>query len=101
YGELITTINPSVAALEGFNGALRDHALFLSNDLNTSSVEILEPELEQLRTNLTLLEDILGTTIVAARAYVEASAPLGQVEVVEENDGVETQGEARPERRGR
>lgn len=101
YGELVQTLSPSIAAIEGFNGALRDHALFLSNDLNTSSVEILEPELEQLRTNLVLLEDILGTTIAAARAYVEASAPLGQVEVVDEQDGVQTQAESRPERRRR
>ena len=92
YAELKETINPTLAALDGFNLALRDHALFLSNDLNTSSVEILEPELDGLRVNLTLLEDVATTTMDAAREYVKSSAPLGQVGEVSERE-IESSGD--------
>jgi hypothetical protein len=87
YAEVVASIGPAVEGLEAFNVLLRDHALYLSNDLNESSVSELEPELEILRGHLEVLDARLQACADAARDYVRHAAPLGQVSVREVDAG--------------
>ena len=80
YEELVAVVDPALASLETFNATLRDHALFLGNDLNSSSLSILEDEVDQMGEDAVALDDLLSRTMVTSRAYVETSATPMRVE---------------------
>lgn len=79
YVAVVTAMGPAVEGLEAYNKQLRDHALFLSYDLNASSVKDLEPELEILRDNAAALDERIDHLLLAASDFVRATAPLGKV----------------------
>lgn len=79
YVAVSLAIQPALDGLDQFNRVLRDHALFLSYDLNASSVAELEPELDVLRGHAVLLDERVDALLRAAGEFVRATAPLGQV----------------------
>lgn len=81
YLAILEALEPAEIALAAFNGTLRDHALFLGNDLNSSSIQSLEPELERLRQMLAIVDQRVQNLHRAAADYVRSSAPLGKVQV--------------------
>lgn len=76
---------PALDGLDAFNRTLRDHALFLSYDLNTGSVMELEPELDVLRDHAEVLDQRIDTLLLAAGDYVRAAAPLGKVHIASDS----------------
>jgi len=88
YQVVVATITPAIDGLDAYNRMLRDHALFLSYDLNSSSVGELEPELEIMRDHAEVLDGRIDALLQAAGDYVRAAAPLGQVRLTgETTDG--------------
>ncbi|QDU86152.1 hypothetical protein Pla163_33010 [Planctomycetes bacterium Pla163] len=79
YARVLYAIQPTLDQLDAYNRILRDHALFLSYDLNASSVVELEPELELLRDDAEVLDETIDQLLRAAGDFVRATAPLGKV----------------------
>ncbi|QDU68422.1 DUF2959 family protein [Engelhardtia mirabilis] len=84
YKVVVEAITPAIDGLDAYNRMLRDHALFLSYDLNASSVKDLAPELDVMRDHAEVLDDRIDTLLKAASEYVRAAAPLGQVRLTGE-----------------
>ncbi|MEZ5977272.1 MAG: DUF2959 family protein [Planctomycetota bacterium] len=84
YVAVVNAMTPAVEGLEAYNKILRDHALFLSYDLNASSVKDLEPELDILRDNASALDERIDNLLRAASEFVQATAPLGKVHLTGE-----------------
>jgi hypothetical protein len=82
-------------AFDAYNGDLRDHALFLEHDFNATSVAMIAPELEGLRARGKELGRRLDACAAACDAYVEFSAPSGQLEPAA--DGAADAEQAQPE----
>jgi hypothetical protein len=78
YRNLYATAQSALIAYDAFNGDLRDHALFLSHDMNASAVAELAGDVKVLRDVLLELDGRMDACAAAARAYVEAAALYGQ-----------------------
>lgn len=85
YALVLLTMQPAIDGLEAYNSALRDHALFLSYDLNASAVRELEPELEMLRDAADVLDGRIDDLLRSASEFVRTTAPLGQVHLTGES----------------
>lgn len=85
YAMVLLTLQPALDGLDAYNRILRDHALFLSYDLNASAVGELEPELELLREHAEVLDGRIDDLLRAAGDFVRATAPLGQVHLTGES----------------
>jgi len=81
YLAIMNALEPADLALASFNATLRDHALFLSNDLNASSVTTLESELDRLRTLLAIVDQRVDVLQRTTAEYVRTSVPLGKVQL--------------------
>lgn len=68
-------------ALDAFHDDMRDHALFLRHDLNSTAVASLRGDVRELNDQVKGLDTRFDATTAAARAYVEAAALYGQVEM--------------------
>lgn len=80
YRTVQATAQSALISYDAFNGDLRDHALFLSHDMNVSAVTELAGDLKLMRDVLIELDARLDACASAARAYVEAAALYGQTE---------------------
>lgn len=80
YRTVQATAQSALISYDAFNNDLRDHALFLSHDMNMSAVTELAGDLKLMRDVLIELDARLDACASAARAYVEAAALYGQVE---------------------
>lgn len=85
YAMVLLTMQPAIEGMEAYNRVLRDHALFLSYDLNASAVGELEPELEMLRENADVLDERIDQLLRSASEFVRTTAPLGQVHLTGES----------------
>ncbi|MFN0009629.1 MAG: DUF2959 family protein [Planctomycetota bacterium] len=80
YRTVQATAQSALISYDAFNGDLRDHALFLSHDMNVSAVTELAGDLKLMRDVLIELDARLDACASAARAYVESAALYGQIE---------------------
>lgn len=84
YVEVAFAMQPVIDGLDQFNKVLRDHALFLSYDMNASAVAEVEPELEVLRSHAVVLDERVDALLRAAGDFVRTTAPVGQVHLTGE-----------------
>ena len=80
YRTVYATAQSAQISYDAFNGDLRDHALFLSHDMNVAAVGELTGDLKLMRDVLVELDGRMDACASAARAYVEAAALYGQSE---------------------
>jgi hypothetical protein len=80
YRTVQATAQSAQISYDAYNGDLRDHALFLSHDMNVAAVSELSGDIKLMRDVLTELDDRMDACASAARAYVEAAALYGQTE---------------------
>ena len=79
YDVILSTAGLAQLALDSFQRDLGDQALFLEHDFNASSVALVAQELDALRNRGRELAKRLDVCIGACQAYVEFSAPSGQL----------------------
>jgi len=84
YIEVSFAMQPVIDGLNQFNRVLRDHALFLSYDMNTSAIAEVEPELEILRSHAVVLDERVDALLRAAGDFVRTTAPIGKVHLTGE-----------------
>ena len=80
YDVILAATVSAQLAYDAFNGDLRDHALFLAHDFNSTSVALIAQELDGLRARGKELAKRLDGCGAACQAYVEFAAPQAQVE---------------------
>ena len=77
YRTVYATAQSALISYDAFNGDLRDHALFLSHDMNASAIQELSGDLKLLRDVLIELDGRMDACASAAAAYVESAALHG------------------------
>jgi hypothetical protein len=79
YDAIVSAAIAAQLAYDGFNGDLKDNALFLEHDFNASSVGLVAQGMDAMRSRGRELAKRLDACIEACQAYVEFSAPQNQV----------------------
>jgi ElaB/YqjD/DUF883 family membrane-anchored ribosome-binding protein len=74
YTEILGAMDEAQGAYDRFNLGLRDHAFFLSHDLNPSAVAEIMDEVDALGAEADALDRQLEACREAVRAYVQASS---------------------------
>ena len=88
YRNVYATAQSARISHDAFNADLRDHALFLSHDMNVSAVAELSGDLKLLRDVLAELDGRMDACAAAARVYLEAASLYGTSEAPDgANDG--------------
>jgi hypothetical protein len=87
YNEVVVAAKAAQIAYDAFNADLRDHALFLGSDFNSSAVDEIRPEVHALTQRIKELDERFDACSAAAQAYIQAFALHGQI-------GEETEEEA-------
>lgn len=72
YHDVVTAIDPAKKTYEVLNRSMRDHALFLGNDLNAASLQLIAEEVTQLTGVMQDLSGRFDTCLRAAQDYVNA-----------------------------
>ncbi len=80
YEDIVTAAVRAQIAYDAFNATLRDHALFLGNDMNAASIAEIVGDVEKMAVYFQELDRRLDGCAAACRTYVEAYALRGQVE---------------------
>jgi hypothetical protein len=80
YDAVLAAAVSAQLAYDAYNGDIGDHALFLENDFNASSVQVVAGEFDGLKSRGKELGKRLDAVVAACQAYVEFSAPKAQVE---------------------
>jgi hypothetical protein len=78
YQAVVKVADPALAHYEGFNRTLRDHSLFLGNDLNSSAVADLRADMMGVARAAGDLDNRLQHSLSASLAYVKAAGMLPQ-----------------------
>lgn len=84
YQTVLNAANAAHVSFEGFNADLRDHALFLGHDFNSAALSSIATDVVALKERSGELDARFDTCANAAKAYVEAAALHGQVQVTGE-----------------
>jgi hypothetical protein len=74
YQAVVQSVDPALAACQDLNLALRDAVLFLGHDLNGTSLATIRDEVITMTGKAAQLDRQFGDTLVAARAYIDATA---------------------------
>lgn len=74
FNAVIAASDPVQSAIDGFHAALRDHALFLGNDLNAGSIEAIQDDVKVVARTARELDRNLDSCQMATRAYVDFTA---------------------------
>ena len=80
YQAILDAVEPAHSAFEAFNLGLRDHALFLGHDFNSTSVSMIEGDVQALALRAVELDRRFDECLAAAQSYVQTTALRGQVE---------------------
>lgn len=80
YKEILAAVEPAQWSYDSFNRTLRDHALFLSHDFNTTSVGEIGDGVVVITGQSEELERRFDACLSAARNYVDATALPGHAE---------------------
>jgi len=74
YDAIASVAVPAQQQFDGYVKALRDHAAFLANDLNSGAIEDIQEEVKIVAKTARELDRSMESCLAAARAYVEESA---------------------------
>ncbi len=74
YDAIVSAVEPTQATLETFNRGLRDHALFMENDLNPASLAALQDDVKNIANLANSLDRQFDECLLATRAYIETAA---------------------------
>ncbi len=74
FDAVVAAADPAVATYELYNRNLRDHVLYLKNDLNPAALGAVQAEVKQVGTLAGELNQNFTATMIAARSYVDAAA---------------------------
>lgn len=74
YEAIMTAVQPALAVYDNLHKNLRDHALFLGNDLNPEAINVIQEDVRVAGQLATELDQSLAACMDATRAYVEQSA---------------------------
>ena len=74
YETIVAAVDSVQSAYDAFNRNLRDHALFLSHDLNPAAMAEIQDDVTALAGDARKLQDGLDDCLMATRVYVEAAA---------------------------
>ena len=74
YDSIVAAVDPAQAAYDALNKGLRDHALFLSHDLNPASLTAIRDDVRNLANLADDLGKRLDECLLATRAYVSSAA---------------------------
>ena len=85
YDAIVAAVEPALRAYDAVNQSLRDHALFLGNDLNPDSVSEIRGEVRALTGRTEELDREFDACLQAAREYVD-SAALPTISAADEPD---------------
>jgi hypothetical protein len=80
YQAVLSSATAVQVAYDAFNSDLRDHALFLGHDFNTSAVQSITADVAAMKDQVGDLDARFEACVQAARNYVEAGALHGQIE---------------------
>ncbi len=84
YHAIVAAAEPALESYDAVNHSLRDHALFLGNDLNPVAVSEIQGEARALAKRVSELDGEFDACLKAARAYVESAAlPVSAAQPVE------------------
>jgi hypothetical protein len=89
YQALVMALDPTQANYAVFNKGLRDHATFLSRDLNPSALREIRDDVRQMGSLATELDSRFQACLSSARAYADSAALPGkavEAAVVEEEE---------------
>ncbi len=81
YQTVLNASNSAHVSYEAFNADLRDHALFLGHDFNSTALSSLKADVLALKERSNELDARFDASAAAAKAYVEAAALHGQMQV--------------------
>jgi hypothetical protein len=81
YDSIVTAADAVLWEHDAFNSLLRDHALFLRNDLNAAAVAEIADGVRTLAVQADQLSERLDACAKAARSHVESFALVGQFDV--------------------
>lgn len=74
YQAIVQNVDPALASCQELNQSLRDAVLFLGHDLNSTSLATIRDEVITMTSKASQLDRQFGDTLVAARAYIDATA---------------------------
>ncbi len=80
YEDIVTAAVRAQIAYDAYNATLRDHALFLGNDMNAAAIAEIVGDVEKMGVYSQELDRRLEACAAACRTYVDAYALRGQVE---------------------
>jgi hypothetical protein len=80
FDGVLSALAPAQAALEVYNKTLKDLTLFLANDLSSSSVAAIEPEVHGLVDQAMGVDQKLLATLQACKSYVETHSPVANLQ---------------------
>ena len=78
YQAVVKVVDPAHAGYEAFNRSLKDHLLFLGNDLNSAAVADLRADMMGAARAGGELDGRFQHTLSASLAYVKAAGMLPQ-----------------------
>ena len=91
YEAIVAAVGPAHTALEMFNLKLKDHATFLGNDFNASSVSMIQADVRVLSNRRTQIDKRLQACLTAAEEYIRSASLPGTINV--SDDDTTTRGE--------
>lgn len=74
YEAIVAAVEPALIDYDTVNKGLRDYTLFLGHDMNPSALAEIQDGVNQLSQRAALASRSFDACLVAARAYVDASA---------------------------
>ena len=81
YFDVQTSLNSALELFDMYNNGLNDHALYLGNDLNATSVSAIEDELLLVTQAAQVLDTRLAVCMEACQVYVRENALRGQLTI--------------------
>ena len=79
YSDVQVSLVSALDLFDMYNNGLNDHALYLGNDLNATSVSAIEEELLMVTKAAELLDNRLALCMEACQVYVRENALRGQL----------------------
>ncbi|MBI5363392.1 MAG: DUF2959 family protein [Planctomycetes bacterium] len=94
YQNVLSSATAVRVAYEAFNSDLRDHALFLGHDFNTAAVQSIASDVAAMQEQIGEFDTRIEHCVAASKAYVEAGALHGQIEIAPVDPTVAPQAQA-------
>jgi hypothetical protein len=87
YDAIVAAVEPAEKGYKALNLGMRDIALFLGNDFNEASVQLIEGDVSTLSKVGVMLDERFADALGAARAYIEDAALPVRVDMTPSMEG--------------